>query len=181
MFTNITCGLVIIGSCAGILLYLGLSPALVMVTMILCGIANGAGRLIFPLLSDWWFSGPNTKRAWIWLIIAALELAASLFCYLVSPAAFPVVAILINATYGAAFATLPSVLENHYGKNCLSQIHGFCLTSWGMASLAAYLITVCLFAIAVPSMPVLFCLLSIGYALNCIFAAQAIMHKRPKN
>ena len=111
----------------------GIAGSTLIFTMALCGIFNGGGRIVFPWISDFF-----TERSKIWPIIAGVEVllvAASLAC----PAFTPAAIVIINATYGAAFATLPSVLESKYGKDNLSQIHGFCLTSWGMASLFAYL------------------------------------------
>lgn len=52
MFLNISAGLVLIGSCASILKELSLSQNMVILVMGLCGIFNGAGRLVFPALSD---------------------------------------------------------------------------------------------------------------------------------
>lgn len=159
MFLNIATGLVLIGSCAAFLNnFSGLSSKTVIVVMMLCGIANGAGRLIFPIISDF-----MKNRLDIWKIILSLEVLA-LIVACVFPIMMPISAILINAGYGAAFATLPSVLNDHYGKEHLSEIHGFVLSAWGFASLFAYCLT--LFGIALLPFSWLLIILIVVYVLN---------------
>ena len=159
MFLNIATGLVLIGSCAAFLNnFSGLSSKTVIIVMMLCGIANGAGRLIFPIISDF-----MKNRLDIWKIILSLEVLA-LFAACVFPIMMPISAILINAGYGAAFATLPSVLNDHYGKEHLSEIHGFVLSAWGFASLFAYCLT--LFGIALLPFSWLLIILIVVYVLN---------------
>ena len=144
MFLNIAMGLVLIGTCASLLKNVAcLKPAAVIAVMMACGIANGAGRLVFPFISDYMKS-----RLWIWMLILAIEVTVTA-CSAIWPALLPVGAVLINATYGAAFSTLPSVLNDHYGKEHLSETHGFVLSAWGFASLFAYAVT----ALGVSSMP----------------------------
>lgn len=131
MFLNISMGLILIGSCASLLSAAGITGGLLIFTMAMCGIFNGGGRLFFPWISE------NMKNK-IMMFIALLE------CVLIastmgSMALIPFMIVLVNATYGGGFACLPSVLERNYGKENLSQIHGFCLSSWGCASLFAYL------------------------------------------
>lgn len=139
MFLNISMGLVLIGSCVLMLKEVNLREDLIVAVMMLCGIFNGSGRLVFPLISDF-----LKRRLNIWILILCLEILLML-----APAAFsyaaiiPISIICINAAYGSAFATLPSILEEHYGKLELSVVHGYCLSSWGIASLFAYLCTIC--------------------------------------
>ena len=136
MFLNIAMGLVLIGTCATILKnFSGLSVSAVVAVMMACGIANGAGRLVFPVASDFMKS-----RLGIWKIILRLEVLALAAAW-AFPTLMPIAAILINACYGAAFATLPSVLNDHYGKEHLSEVHGFVLSAWVFASLFAYCVT----------------------------------------
>lgn len=100
--------------------------------MALCGIFNGGGRLVFPWISE------SVKNK-IMMTIALVECVLISLVLTSSLAIIPFVIVLINATYGGAFACLPSVLERKYGKANLSQTHGFCLSAWGCASLFAYL------------------------------------------
>lgn len=135
MFLNISMGLILIGSCATILKEVNLSSDMIIVVMMLCGIFNGGGRLVFPLISDF-----LKHRINIWILILILEIAVMtipMFVYAVIPFSI----ILINATYGSAFATLPSVLADKYGTKELSAVHGYCLSAWGIASLFAYVCT----------------------------------------
>lgn len=136
MFLNIAMGLILIGSCASILKEVNLADSTIIVVMMLCGVFNGAGRLVFPLISDF-----LKKRTNIWLLTLVLECAIMLppmFAY----ALIPISVIIINSTYGSGFATLPSVLSDYYGNSNLSQIHGYVLSAWGFASLFAYLCTI---------------------------------------
>ena len=159
MFLNIAMGLVLIGTCATILKnFSGLSASAVVAVMMVCGIANGAGRLVFPVASDFMES-----RLGIWKIILRLEVLALAAAW-AFPALMPIAAILINACYGAAFATLPSVLNDHYGKEHLSEVHGFVLSAWGFASLFAYCVT--LLGVSLLPFTWLLVVLAVVYAAN---------------
>lgn len=159
MFLNIAMGLVLIGTCATILKdFSGLSREYVVAVMMMCGIANGAGRLIFPVISDF-----MKNRLAIWKIILRLEVLALAVAW-AFPALMPISAILINAGYGAAFATLPSVLNDHYGKEHLSEVHGFVLSAWGFASLFAYCVT--LLGVTMLSFSWLLVVLIVVYAIT---------------
>lgn len=159
MFLNIAMGLVLIGTCASILKdFSALAPSAIVIIMMICGIANGAGRLIFPLASDY-----MPKRLAIWKVILGLEIAALAIAW-VFPCVMPISAILVNAGYGAAFATLPSILNDHYGKDHLSEIHGLVLSAWGFASLFAYGVT--LLGISLIPFSWLLVVLCVIYVLN---------------
>jgi OFA family oxalate/formate antiporter-like MFS transporter len=159
MFLNIAMGLVLIGTCATILKsFSGLSSGVVVAVMMACGIANGAGRLVFPVATDFMKS-----RLAIWKIILRLEVLALAAAW-AFPALMPIAAILINSCYGAAFATLPSVLNDHYGKEHLSEVHGFVLSAWGFASLFAYGVT--LFGVSLLPFTWLLVVLAVVYAVN---------------
>lgn len=159
MFLNIVMGLVLIGTCATILKnFSGLSSGVVVAVMMACGIANGAGRLVFPVASDFMKS-----RLGIWKIILRLEVLALAAAW-IFPALMPISAVIINACYGAAFATLPSVLNDHYGKEHLSEVHGFVLSAWGFASLFAYCVT--LLGVSLLPFTWLLVVLAVVYAAN---------------
>lgn len=141
MFLNISMGLVLIGSCATIMEDLGLSNATVITMMMLCGIFNGVGRILFPAIAD--LTG-NRRIVWLLtVLVEVLLMMPVIYSYYSHSMALTAALciVLIHACYGSAFACLPIVLVEHYGKDTLSQRHGFCLTSWGMASLMAYLCT----------------------------------------
>lgn len=162
MFLNISAGLVIIGSCAGILKKIGLTQNEIIYIMMLCGIANGAGRLIFPFISDY-----VKTRLNMLLIISIIEIFALCLAFVFpNSIIIPIVFIIINATYGSFFALLPSILSDHYGNNKLSIRHSAILSAWGIASLYAYLIMT--FVINyLTSLSILFITLIFVYGLNC--------------
>lgn len=135
MFVNISMGLVLIGSCASILKEVNLSPELVITVMMLCGLFNGGGRLVFPAVAD--FLKERMNILLITLLIEIFMIGTSIAWY----AFIPVAIIVINSCYGSFFANLPAVLHAHYGIERLSAIHGLVLSSWGFASLFAYLCT----------------------------------------
>lgn len=135
MFINISMGLVLIGSCASILKEVNLSPELVISIMMLCGLFNGGGRLVFPAVAD--FLKERMNILYITLLIEIVMIGTSIAWY----AFIPIAIIVINSCYGSFFANLPSVLHAHYGIERLSAIHGLVLSSWGFASLFAYLCT----------------------------------------
>jgi len=167
MFLNISMGLVLIGSCASILQETHLSQDMIIVVMMLCGIFNGAGRLVFPLLSDF-----MKNRAMMLLLILGVEIAIMIPAA-VSYVLVPMSIIVINATYGSFFAMLPSVLSDHYGNKNLSIRHSAILSSWGFASVFAYICT---------SLMTMFCnsyyfltfLLPIIYAFNLLVVKSLV-------
>lgn len=135
MFLNISAGLVLIGSCAPILKEVNLSQDMVIMTMMLCGIFNGAGRLVFPALSDF-----MKRRVNMLVAVLAMEILV-LIPAMLSYSFMPIAIVIINATYGSFFALLPSVLSDHYGNKDLSTRHSAVLSAWGIASLFAYVLT----------------------------------------
>lgn len=173
MFLNISMGLILIGSCASILKEAGLSTQMVILTMMLCGVFNGAGRMAFPALSDFLENRANI----LWAII--LTEVALMVCGLSSLFLVPLAVVLCHATYGAAFATLPSILSAHYGKDTLSQTHGFCLTSWGMASLMAYLCMTFVMKRFTGLAPVLWTVLA-GYLVNTFVVGTILKRNKEK-
>lgn len=171
MFLNIAAGLVLIGSCAGILAAAGYSNAVVVTVMALCGVFNGGGRLAFPFFSDYLRDRKN-----IWLILLGIEIAVMVSSVWI-PALLPAAMVMCNATYGAGFATLPSVLSDHYGNSELSFVHGLVLSAWGMASLLAFVITSFLLA-QLSGWAGLFQALGFVYVIN--YANVWLLKRRPK-
>ena len=160
MFLNIAMGLVIIGQCAGMLYSAGLADGAIVFVMMLCGLSNGGGRLLFPAISDY-----MSRRVDSWLCALVLEIFA-LVLVLIDSWYAPISFIVVNACYGAGFACLPAVLNDHYGKNELSFIHGLCLSSWGFASLFAYFVSTLILSTFSLSQNVLFTVLVSVYMLN---------------
>ena len=177
MFINISMGLVLIGTCATLLSELGFSNSTIVLLMMLCGVFNGAGRLVFPMIGDL-----LVNRSIVWFITAAFELVLMIpiilayaqgVCVLLAA----ICIVLIHAGYGSAFACLPSILADHFGKKQLSQLHGFCLTSWGMASLMAFVCSTFVlkcFSGYMPMMVVVF----FGYMFNTIVSSSIATHTK---
>lgn len=168
MFLNISAGLILIGNCASILKTINLSSSMIITVMFICGIANGLGRLIFPLVTDF-----LKRKTTICILILGIELCLvfpTMFIY----TAIPLMIILINATYGSAFAVLPSLVSYEFGTKYLSAIHGLILSSWGIASLFAYICTTVLQSCQVGVIGILVCIAAM-YAIN-FFNTVAMKH-----
>ena len=162
MFLNISMGLIVIGQCAGMLAANGNSPAAVITIMMLCGLSNGFGRIVFPAISDY-----LQKRVDILLLAGGIEITA-LMLSIFDPWFIPIAFILINGSYGAYFSVLPAVLSDHFGNSELSFVHGICLSSWGFASLFAFLISTFVIGVFQLSQNALFGILAAVYAVNFV-------------
>ena len=153
MFLNISAGLILIGNCAPILNSTGLSTAMITTVMFICGLSNGFGRLVFPVVADF-----MKNKVAICLIILGIEIC------LVSPTIFmcsaiPLMIVLCNATYGAAFACLPSLVSYKFGNTYLTTIHGLVLSAWGIASVFAYICSTVLQCYGIGYVGMLICIL----------------------
>ena len=145
--------------------------------MMLCGIFNGVGRIVFPAIGDC-----LKNRSVVWAITAIVEvllMTPVIFAYATGTGALlaAVCIVLIHAGYGSAFACLPGILSTHFGKDTLSQRHGFCLTSWGMASLMAFLCSTFVLKTFSGLLPVMI-LVTIGYVLNILVSCSIARAKK---
>lgn len=139
MFLNISCGLVLIGTSKNIFEDI-LTTELVTIFLMLCGLFNGAFRLVFATITDF-----LKNKLWIWIFISALSFISMIISSIYYPA-LAVIILLINSTYGGGFSTCPPVLLSHYGKDSLSKIHGLVLSAWGLAALPAFVINYFIFS-----------------------------------
>lgn len=162
MFLNIAMGLVIIGQCAGMLASTGLTAGTVVFVMMLCGLSNGGGRLLFPAVSDY-----MGKRVDAWLCALVLEILV-LILVMTDPWFAPLSFIVVNACYGCGFAMAPAVLLERYGSSELSFCHGLLLSAWGFASLFAFLTSTLVLSALGLSQNTLFAVLVSVYALNLL-------------
>lgn len=172
MFLNISAGLSLIGSSANIFKSFNVSTNVVVIMMMLAGIFNGSFRLIFAWLADLF----NGKRLYVWVILAVFSgilMISSCF----SPWILFGSILLINATYGGGFSTVPSILAEHYDLTCLSRIHGAVLSAWGIAGLIGNNISTTLFSITGNFIFLPYILLSM-YILNVLIVL--LMIKLPK-
>lgn len=162
MFLNISAGLILIGNCASILNNLNLSMSLITVIMLICGLSNGFGRLLFPIIMD-----HMNKKLMISLIILSIEICIvipSLYIWFL----IPIMIILINSCYGAGFSVLPNMILQIFGKDKLTIIHSLVLSAWGIASIFAYTCLMLLKYFNINSMNMILISILIIYCLNFI-------------
>lgn len=135
-FINITCGLCIIGFEKNILLDAGLAA----VGLISAGAAifNAGGRFFMAMGTD---HMRKRKTAYI-----EIFLRSAVVCVLASffgeYALFVLLMLfIINFCYGGGFSCMPALLTDYYSMKKISTIHGYALSAWAWASVAAFIIT----------------------------------------
>lgn len=168
MFLNISAGLSLIGSSVNIFKNFEVPSNVIAIMMMLAGIFNGSFRLFFAWISDL----INGKRIYVWGIIAIFS-CVMMFLSCLSPYILIGSILIINATYGGGFSTLPTILSEHYDLNRLSRIHGATLSAWGIAGLIGNNITTTLYSIT-NSFSLLPYILLIIYILNIIIFGYMI-------
>lgn len=157
MFINIACGLSIIPLSKKLMEHSGYSAAAITLAVSACGIANGAGRLLFA-----WWSDRLQNRINILAILLSVSLGAVFFSFI--PVFLAIAIVVVNACYGAGFSTIPAVLADTFGMKNISKIHGAILSAWGMAGLVGNLAALKVFeSFGIGS---LLALLAILYAAN---------------
>lgn len=159
MFFNITSGLILIGSCSLILKDANFSERIIALVMMICGLANGFGRLLFPFLNDF-----MREKSQIILAIILTNIVI-VFPSTVETLFIPITLIIYNMTYGGGFSTAPSILLQNYGKDKLSIMHGLLLSSWGIAALFAFFCTyfISCFSTSYLSIPLIILILNFMY------------------
>lgn len=162
MFLNISMGLIIIGQCAGMLVANSVPSAAVITIMMLCGLSNGLGRLVFPAISDY-----LKKRIDGWTAALIIEILV-LILAIIDPWFIPLAFIVINACYGCGFALAPAVLSDYFGNTELSFCHGILLSAWGIASIFAFIVSTFVLGVLQLSQNALFGVLAAVYAVNFI-------------
>ena len=172
MLLNISAGLVIIGQCASMLSANGVPSNVMLGVMMLCGVSNGLGRLMFPAASDYF-----RNRVDVLLIALALEIGVFAMSMLHTPF-IPTAFVVVNATYGCFFALLPGVLLDYYGKDELSFVHGLVLQAWASASALAFFLTFLIVNVLKLDQKALFAALVVVYAVN--FANVLLLRLRRK-
>lgn len=159
MFLNISAGLSLIGSSVNIFKELNVSENIIVVLMVLAGLFNGGFRLVFA-----WISDVLKYRLNIWLIISILSIGF-MTCSIAFPLLLVFMVVLINATYGGGFSTVPSILSEKYDITCLSRVHGLVLSAWGIAGLIGNNISTAIYSVTDSFLFVPYVLL-IMYCLN---------------
>lgn len=130
MFINILCGISVI-SYSLKLMENTQYEHLYWIVLLLMGFLNGGGRLLISWASDF-----LANRTRIFLIMFLIASVASFYCMMLDnwyvKAGF---ILIISAIYGGGFSCLPLVINEKFGIENLSQIHGITLTSWAFAGL----------------------------------------------
>lgn len=129
MFLNISCGLCLIPLAKQLMAAVpSYGEGLVVFTLTLMGVMNGAGRFIFA----WW---SDRLRRRVNILVILLSISACVIALSFAPVFLAIALVTISACYGAGFSVLPAVLADHYGMRDISKIHGAALSAWGVAGL----------------------------------------------
>lgn len=163
MLINISCGLMLIPLAKQMMVVKDVDYSVGTVAWIvgMCGVFNGAGRLIFAWMSDKIIDRIDA------LFLISISSIAVLIGNFNCPQVIGFSLLMINALYGAGFAVIPGILAEHYGMENISKIHGAVLSAWGIAGLIGNqvaIFTESLFGSQV-SVIILLCLL---YGVNVI-------------
>ena len=137
-FLNITCGLVIISFEKGMSIGFGISAAAIGLVSAAAAVMNALGRFGYSTLSDRF-----SKKIRIYnIIFSSCILMVGLFLIGQSNMYLWLLLLMtVNLGYGGGFSTLPVLLSNIFGMERISTIHGFALSAWAWASVAAFVIT----------------------------------------
>lgn len=133
-YINIACGLMIISQekllCAtvGWESYIG-------IIAVAAAISNAGGRVICAKYTD-----SLKYKETVFYVIFIIEmgvcaLASVLISKFSVPAMMLILILTINFGYGAGFSCIPIILEDRYGMNSISTIHGLTLSAWAVAGL----------------------------------------------
>jgi MFS transporter, OFA family, oxalate/formate antiporter len=126
-------GLMIIGNLASIVaVQIGL-PALSAISITALALGNGAGRILYGLLSD------NIGRKNVLLIafIGQAVLISSLFlaemnALLANTPLLMIFVALVGANYGANLAVFPAMTKDYFGPKNFAMNYGIVYTAWGL-------------------------------------------------
>ena len=131
-FINITCGIGLLAVISPMLQDIfEFTPARAAAFVGIVGLINGVGRLLWASLSD------VITRKWTYVVFFLLQ--AGLFMILGHTAneyLFEIFVLVIISCYGGGFSCMPAYLNDLFGKQYLSTIHGRILFAWGLAGLA---------------------------------------------
>lgn len=161
MFLNIGCGLALIPKMEQILNEANVVPHMIGLVLVLAGVFNGAGRLVFAMITDYLKRRMNILYA-ILLISIVITIPAIIHYPFIG-----IALLIINACYGAGFSTCPSILADHYGMTNISKIHGAVLSAWGFASIFGYLLDIFVISVFGNYFPLLF-MIAIIYIFTLI-------------
>lgn len=131
VFINITCGIGLISVTSPMAQQVAGLTAIQAASLVgIVGLFNGLGRIAWSSFSDY-FGRPRTYI----LFFVIQTIAYYLMSSTTSGLFFQILLVLVMTCYGGCFATLPALLSDMFGVRQLGTIHGYILTSWGVAGL----------------------------------------------
>lgn len=134
-YINITCGLAIISQEKSIIVAVGLSSFVGLISSF-TAVFNAAGRLGFSAAAD-----KLKDRNTIFKIIFALSIIITALAIITGSITNSIVPLsilllfVINAGYGGGFSNIPTLLSDHFGMKTISAVHGIALSAWAFAGL----------------------------------------------
>jgi len=138
LFLNATAGLAIISDAKAMAAEVGgASAVLASAFVVLLALADVAGRLFWPALSD--RIGPRH----IFVMMFVLEAAALLLLPLLGAGRFALFAIfasIVLTCYGGGYGTMPALVDAYYGHRDVGAIYGGIITASGVAGFGAPLL-----------------------------------------
>ncbi len=129
-FINITCGLSIIAfekEIIGVIYVVWFS--------IIAAISNAGGRLVYAKCTDILI---NKYKVYYTILITSIIACIG---YFISPLFVIPLIIIVNLGYGGGFASMPNIVQDEFGMNNVSTIHGYILSAWAFASITSYLLS----------------------------------------
>jgi len=138
LFLNATAGLAIISDAKEMAASIGgASAAFASTFVVLVALADVAGRLFWPALSD--RIGPRH----VFLMMFLLQAAALLLLPLLGAGRFAIFAIfasIVLTCYGGGYGTMPALADAYYGPRDVGAIYGGIITASGVAGFGAPLL-----------------------------------------
>ncbi len=132
LFINIFCGIAILSIASPMAQEVAGLNATQAATMVgLIGLFNGGGRIGWATFSDFY------GRANSYVLFFILEILGYLSLTALTGSTFIGMVFLMITIYGAGFACIPAYISDVFGIKQLSVIHGYILSSWGVAGLLA--------------------------------------------
>lgn len=170
IFINISCGLAVISHATDFMDNFAIDK-LVWVVLILMGVFNGAGRLVFA-----WVSDKLKYRVVMYSIIFILSILLVIGALTGWEFFIATMLIVISATYGAGFSCLPLLISDNFGMKNLSELHGISLTAWAVAGLTGNQIASILASID-PSYNLIYIVLISAYAIGLLLTIKLLTLK----
>ena len=137
-FINIHCGLMLISNEKQLIG--AIFPAVaVMIIPSITAACNALGRIGYSTISDYMDTRIEVYRK---IFQSCQYIALLTWCVYVTVNTNLVLQIftvallmIVNLGYGGGFSTLPTLLEEHFGMENISKIHGIALTAWAVAGI----------------------------------------------